>query len=218
MTKVHALGLATLFAAGLGFPAGALAATAQLSWSAPGDDSLAGRAAAYDVRYSTQPITAANFGAATQVQGEPVPASPGTRQSLNVNGLQNNATYYFAMKTVDDFGNWSGLSNLGIKGNGTVDVTAGAPALGFSPPRPNPARSAASFVLSLPSAADVEVAVFDPTGRRVRTLVSGRQAAGEIHVAWDLLDGRGIRMATGYYLVRARLANATFVRSVVVAR
>lgn len=213
----HGLARVAALAVGLGVPAVALAATARLDWTAPGDDGMLGRAAAYDVRYSMQPITSTNFNAATQVSGEPLPASPGTHQSLTVNGLQNNTPYYFAIRTVDDFGNWSALSNLGLKG-GTVDVPGAAPALGFSPPRPNPARGGATFTLSLPAPAEVEVTVFDPSGRRIRTLLSGRQPAGEIYVAWDLSDDRGVRMSTGFYLVRAQLANAAFVRSVVVAR
>ncbi|MEO5617676.1 MAG: fibronectin type III domain-containing protein [Candidatus Eisenbacteria bacterium] len=86
--------------------------SALLSWSATGDDSLTGTAASYDIRYSTAPITAANFAAATQSTGEPVPTAAGTTQTFNVRGLSRQATYYFAVRATDDAGNPSALSNV----------------------------------------------------------------------------------------------------------
>ena len=84
----------------------------RLTWIAPGDDSTSGTASQYDIRYSTSPITEANWNSATQVTGEPAPAVAGTQQNCTVSGLQSNRTYYFAMKTADEVPNWSGLSNV----------------------------------------------------------------------------------------------------------
>lgn len=86
--------------------------TATLRWTAVGDDSLTGTATRYDIRYSTSPITAANWGSATQVSGEPAPATPGTTQNHTVTGLSRQVTYYFALKVEDDAGNVSALSNV----------------------------------------------------------------------------------------------------------
>ena len=77
-----------------------------------GDDSLTGTAASYDIRYSTSPITSANWGSATQVTGEPSPGSPGTSQSYTVEGLSRQVTYYFAARASDEAGNVSALSNV----------------------------------------------------------------------------------------------------------
>ncbi len=84
----------------------------QLSWTAPGDDSLTGTAAQYDLRYSTVSITSTNFSSATRFVATPAPTAPGTRQTVTVTGLQPNTTYYFAIKTADEVPNWSGISNL----------------------------------------------------------------------------------------------------------
>lgn len=84
----------------------------RLNWTATGDDSLTGTATGYDVRYSTSPITSANWNAATQVTGEPAPAVPGTDQNLTVNGLTRQTTYFFAMKVTDEAGTPSALSNV----------------------------------------------------------------------------------------------------------
>jgi hypothetical protein len=83
-----------------------------LTWTAPGDDSLSGTAAQYDLRYSTAAITAANFTGATRFMGTPAPAPSGTKQAVIVTGLQPNTTYYFAIKTADEVPNWSGISNV----------------------------------------------------------------------------------------------------------
>lgn len=96
-----------------------MTATAQIthnsvtvSWTTPGDDSLSGTASQFDLRYSTSPITGANFAAASRYTGTPTPAAPGTRQSATVTGLTPNTTYFFAIKTGDEIPNWSGVSNV----------------------------------------------------------------------------------------------------------
>ncbi|MBI2930059.1 MAG: fibronectin type III domain-containing protein, partial [Planctomycetes bacterium] len=98
-----------------------------LTWTAPGDDGLAGTAAVYDVRYSTSAITSdAAFAAATAVAGEPMPMAAGFAQSMTVMGLSPSTTYYFAMKTADEVPNWSGLSNNPSGTTGAIDGTAPA--------------------------------------------------------------------------------------------
>ncbi|TPW14365.1 MAG: putative lipoprotein, partial [bacterium] len=82
------------------------------SWTAPGDDNAAGTAASYDLRYSTSAITAANFGSATPVAGEPVPAVAGTTQNMTVSGLAAGTSYFFAMKTADEVPNTAAISNV----------------------------------------------------------------------------------------------------------
>jgi len=86
--------------------------SATLAWTAVGDDSLAGTATSYQIRYSTAPITTANFGSATAVSSPPTPAAAGTAQNVVVRGLSRQVTYYFALRTVDDVGNASALSNV----------------------------------------------------------------------------------------------------------
>jgi phosphodiesterase/alkaline phosphatase D-like protein len=83
-----------------------------LSWTTPGDDSLVGTASQFDLRYSTSPINASNFGAATRWMSMPTPAASGARQSVTVTGLTPNTPYYFAIKTADEVPNWAGISNV----------------------------------------------------------------------------------------------------------
>ncbi|OGF13109.1 MAG: hypothetical protein A2W00_05370 [Candidatus Eisenbacteria bacterium RBG_16_71_46] len=92
---------------------GAGADTVALVWSAPGDDGTIGTAAVYDLRASLAPIRDdADWSAATLVTGLPVPERSGTRQRVTVRGLTRGTTYYFAVRSTDDAGNQSALSNL----------------------------------------------------------------------------------------------------------
>lgn len=84
----------------------------RLAWTAPGDDGSIGTASGYEMRFDTSPIDASTWGSATVVPAGPTPASSGTRQTWMVRGLDKSIIYYFAIRAVDDAGNWSGLSNV----------------------------------------------------------------------------------------------------------
>ena len=86
--------------------------TVVVKWTAPGDDGTFGTATLYDLRMSESPITSASFDSATRVLGLPAPAGSGTQQRVTVHGLSRGTVYYFAIRTVDDAGNWSGMSNV----------------------------------------------------------------------------------------------------------
>ena len=103
---------------------GATGTTLALRWTAPGNNGTTGTAASYDIRYSTSPITAANFAAATAATGEPTPAVAGTVQTYTITGLQGSQLYYVAMKATDASGNVSPISNV-VNGS-TTDVIAPA--------------------------------------------------------------------------------------------
>ena len=68
--------------------------------------------AEYDVRHSASPIDAVNFDAATDVDNEPAPAAPGTKQSMTINGLATNTVHYFAIMSKDNVGTTSLISNV----------------------------------------------------------------------------------------------------------
>jgi Tol biopolymer transport system component len=88
------------------------ARTATLSWTAPGNDGISGRATQYDIRYAMVAITEETWGAATLVPNVQAPKDPGTSESFTVTGLETGRTYYFALKTADEAPNWSPLSNV----------------------------------------------------------------------------------------------------------
>ncbi len=83
-----------------------------LLWTAPGDDGAIGRAAAYDLRYSFDPIDGSNFEAAIPVAGLSPPATPGESDGRVVTGLLPRTLYFFALVTLDELGLGSELSNV----------------------------------------------------------------------------------------------------------
>jgi len=193
--------------------------TVTLGWTAPGDDSLVGTATAYDLRYYPLPIKPETFFSTFKVSPAPLPQTSGKRQTVTVHGLVPGGTYYFAIRTVDDAGNWSLMSNVVmVKASYTVAVGDQPVTLDFSNPFPNPARGSASFTLALPTAAGVDVQAFDVSGRRVRSLMTQQQPAGHSTLTWDLRDDQGRSLGAGMYLVRARIGDRTFVRRVMVER
>jgi hypothetical protein len=191
-----------------------------LTWTTPGDDGWVGLAAQYDVRVSRYEINETNFHKASKVAGFTVPGAVGGTQAMVVTGLTPGVSYYFAVKTRDDAGNWSSISNLAYWSDPLLDTGPSTTfaTLEFSGAQPNPARTQTRFTMTLPMRDMVEVEVFDVTGRQVRTLARGEEPAGAHDVSWDLADDSGRRLPVGTYLVRARIGMTTFTRRVSVVR
>ncbi len=82
-----------------------------LKWTAPGDDDTSGWVESYDLRGALETITEANFAAAVKVDIEILPLMAGTTQEVTINELDPSTTYYFALKSSDELGNVSGISN-----------------------------------------------------------------------------------------------------------
>lgn len=192
-------------------------ASVRLRWTAPGDDGRVGRATAYDLRYSTSTITAANFALAVQVIGEPAPAVAGSAESFTVSGLTSGITYFFAIKTKDESNNWSTVSNATVRA-ATVSTIDSEVALSFSAPYPNPTKITTRIDFALPTATEVRIEAFDIQGRHVRTLLEGLRPAGRGDLMWDLKDAAGRHVSAGVYLVRGKLGDKTFNQRVVVVQ
>jgi len=60
--------------------------------------------------------------------------------------------------------------------------------------------------------------VYDLSGRRVTTIVSGSQAAGAHSIEWAGTDGNGTPVPGGVYLMRLTADGNSFTRSCVVVR
>lgn len=101
-------------------PSSATAIT--VTWTAPGDDGNVGQATSYDLRYSASPITDSNFASATVVSGAPTPSTAGSSETMTVTNLQPSTTYSFALKTTDEAGNVSALSNIATKTTDALPV------------------------------------------------------------------------------------------------
>lgn len=79
----------------------------------------------------------------------------------------------------------------------------------LEPARPNPFSQATEVRLSLPSASDLGVRVYNASGRVVRTLHGGAAAAGRHVLLWDGQDDRGHEMPAGAYFYKIELNGKT---------
>ncbi len=85
--------------------------TVTLAWTVPGDIDTVGTATAYDMRFSKSIITWQTWDSEAQLSGEPHPSSYGSVDTMRVTGLEEDSTYFFALKTRGHGGNWSWMSN-----------------------------------------------------------------------------------------------------------
>jgi hypothetical protein len=72
---------------------------------------------------------------------------------------------------------------------------------------PNPLRSGTTIAFELSRPERVTIAVYDVTGRRVRTLQDGMMGATRHEVRWSGVDDAGQRVATGVYFCRLTAGN-----------
>jgi hypothetical protein len=85
----------------------------RLAWTASGDDGNNGAAADFDLRYSTAPITNANFNQARRAPTPPRPGPSGTPHGYLLTDLLPDTAYYVALRALDKVGNLSTLAALG---------------------------------------------------------------------------------------------------------
>lgn len=81
---------------------------------------------------------------------------------------------------------------------------------------PNPARATLAFTYELARPSTVDLSIFDPAGRKVATIVSGRGEAGAHSARWDGRDAGGARVAPGVYFGRLTGSDGSAVSKVVV--
>ncbi|MFN8588715.1 MAG: FlgD immunoglobulin-like domain containing protein [Candidatus Eisenbacteria bacterium] len=196
-------------------PAPARASNVILEWTAPGDDSTYGHAMEYDLRWSLRENQFPNrFYSARRIVTN-APQSPGSVERAIVSDVPEGAAIYFALRTRDERGNWSRLSNVAVT-YAVTEVGDNGLTLEFSQPSDNPAHDYTQFTLSLPKRGNAVVDAMDVSGRRIRRLRSGTIDAGRHTIAWDLRDDSGRATAPGVYFVRAQVDGLNFVRRVVV--
>lgn len=78
-------------------------------------------------------------------------------------------------------------------------------------PEPNPFARQTSIRYQLPKASEVRIAIYDPLGRKVRTLFNSPQDAGTHTLTWNGTDEEGRKLSSGLYFIR--LATPEFSRT-----
>jgi hypothetical protein len=83
---------------------------------------------------------------------------------------------------------------------------------------PNPFGPATVIKYALDHAADVELDIYDVTGRTVRTLFQGEQPGGEHRAIWDGRDDLGNELASGRYYYRVQVGDQVSSRGMVLLK
>jgi len=85
----------------------------EIGWTAPGESADSGKAATYDIKYSTSPINdEESFKNAKTALNIPKPMPAGSLEIFTIKGLDPETTYYIALKAYDVFLNESEISNV----------------------------------------------------------------------------------------------------------
>jgi YD repeat-containing protein len=87
-----------------------------------------------------------------------------------------------------------------------------------SQPFPNPLRAATEIAYALPHPLRVDLAIFDVSGRLIRSLVRETQAGGLYSAVWNGFDDAGRPVADGVYFSRLQAGPHRKTSRIVVAR
>ncbi len=107
----------------LGAATGQGHAEISLTWTAPGDDGYSGQATNYIIRFNQLPIDLTNWDTSQDISNEPIPLEAGSSENMTITMPASNYLYYFAIRTEDENGNLSNLSNVAIAVSGTQAYT-----------------------------------------------------------------------------------------------
>ncbi len=84
-----------------------------LRWSAPADDDTVGGAVeAYDIRYRPGSLDSGVWDSASEAEHEPEPSDPGEEEVFVVGNLDPGTEYAVGLRSIDDAGLISALSNV----------------------------------------------------------------------------------------------------------
>ena len=171
--------------------------SAQLSWSANGEDDLGG--------YRLYRGATADFvpGATNRIA---------TLAAASTGHTDSPAGSFYKLSAVDIHGNESGFALIGAVTGVDGDARVG---LSLARPSPNPARLSAALRYVLPREAVVTLRILDAQGRVVRQLVDRVQPAGDSVAPWDLRDDRGARVPDGIYWARLEVNGERLVQRLV---
>lgn len=99
-----------------------------------------------------------------------------------------------------------------------VDPSATEPQLRLYAPRPSVFSRQTDLWFQLVDPGTLQIGVYDPAGRRVRTLVDGPRRAGDQRIVWNGRDDRLQPVPDGVYFVRMRAAGEQTSQRIVLIR
>jgi hypothetical protein len=186
----------------------------------------------YEVELANTPFDGAGIVAGTSVMtGTPAAGGSTVPLSLLVGSLSPNSLYHWRLRVATDSpffpqSRWLGMPDNAIteadvrtSATSGIDVAGAPPAaawLGAS--FPNPFSASTEIAYAIPSAAPLELGVYDVNGRKLATLARGTESAGRHVVRWDGRDAAGRSLPAGVYFVRLDFAGRYEASKIVLTR
>ena len=203
---------------------GAESGDLDLDWTAVGDDSLWGTADSYIIRICGGPINESNWSQAATVTNPPSPHQAGTLESFTIPNLTPGNLYYVAIKTVDNQGNVSPISNV-VHGEAKVELVLDADdkqelPLDFSLAQnyPNPFNPTTTIEYSIPTTSYVRLTVYNIRGQTITTLLEGIKPPGRYEQIWNGTRLGGSQVASGIYFYRLETNQYTETKKMVLLK
>lgn len=137
-----------------------------------------------------------------------VPGAPGghsTRPrdySVDDDDVSEGSEYWYGLVAVDLDGTRESFGPLHVRVSEGKETPPAARRPRLTQNSPNPFNPHTTIGFVIEDAGDVQLNVYDTTGRRLRSLVDGFHGPGTHHVTWDGRDDRGVSVPTGTYLYR----------------
>ncbi len=106
-------------------------------------------------------------------------------------------------------------TNADIVESGAGATPGGTFTLSLSQNAPNPFGAETSIRFTLPSKTQVNLSIYDVSGRLVRSVYNDAATAGEHHATWDGKDGFGSEVSSGVYFIRLATPKTTLEKKMV---
>jgi len=113
----------------------------------------------------------------------------------------SNGTYYDSVTAIDDYSDIIAPEGISLRQN-----------------YPNPFNPSTNIEFVLNKATDVQLVVYDVTGRTIRTLVNGQLTAGPHKLVWNGLDNNNVQVGSGIYFYQLRAGDVVQTRKMVMMK
>jgi len=115
--------------------------------------------------------------------------------------------------------NWQDMAPTPGYGNGVTDIKQEIVPASFKlKVYPNPFNPEAVISYQLSAFSEIEISIYDLLGRRINTLVSGKQPAGSHQISWNAKNDLGQTVSAGVYLLRFKSENIVQTKKLVLLK